>query len=250
MSNIVQRSVLFYDNDLMAIRYNDEDYAAIRPICDALGIDWSAQRQRIERDEVLSATVVVIPTVGADGKQRDMTCLPLKMLNGWLFGVDPKRIRPENREALIRYKLECYDALARAFNNPAASFAPVHHRLERLEVRVEVLERAAHPLRPYTPRPLRRTPVELPTPKPSLRERMTEEHLLILALLDEGDARGITTKHLLAACGVTRERPGVFYSRLRELRAEGYVAKADHKTAPNRITDEGRAVLNECSGAA
>lgn len=129
-----------------------------------------------------------------------------------------------------------------------AIFYSLDRRISDVEIDVGDLKRS--PRRSSTPRQLRRTLIELPAPKPPLRERMTEEHLLILALLDEGDARGIATKHLLAACGVTRDHPGVFYSRLRELRAEGYVVKAAHKMAPNRITDEGRAVLNECSGAA
>jgi hypothetical protein len=44
-----------------------------------------------------------------------MLCLPLDHLNGWLFGVDVARVRPELRERMSRYRAECFDVLARHF---------------------------------------------------------------------------------------------------------------------------------------
>lgn len=89
-----------------------EHLVAMRPICEAIGLDWASQFTRIKRDEVLHSTVVVITTVAQDGKQREITCLPLEYLNGWLFGIDVARCREEIRPALIQYKRECYAALA------------------------------------------------------------------------------------------------------------------------------------------
>ena len=40
-----------------------------------------------------------------------MVCLPIEYLNGWLFGIDVNRCKPEIRETLIKYKKECYQAL-------------------------------------------------------------------------------------------------------------------------------------------
>ena len=47
-----------------------------------------------------------------DAQQREITCLPLGMLNGWLFGVDVNRCREDIRPVLIQYQRECYGALA------------------------------------------------------------------------------------------------------------------------------------------
>jgi hypothetical protein len=44
-----------------------------------------------------------------------MTCLPLKYLSGWLFGVNAARVRAQLRERLIHFQEECYDVLADAF---------------------------------------------------------------------------------------------------------------------------------------
>ncbi len=66
------------------------------------------------------------------GGSQIMLCLPLDFLNGWLFGVNANRVKPELRERVIQYQRECYRILAQAFQtddqeveeqSPAASFA-------------------------------------------------------------------------------------------------------------------------------
>jgi hypothetical protein len=62
-------------------------YVPIRAICDYLGIAWSAQRNRVNRDpelsEVITVMIVTITTAGATETQtREMLCLPLDYLNG------------------------------------------------------------------------------------------------------------------------------------------------------------------------
>ena len=62
---IEQKQVLFYDDEVTAVRMdNGSIYVPIRPICDRLGIAWTAQRQRILRDAVLSEELIpVIVTI-------------------------------------------------------------------------------------------------------------------------------------------------------------------------------------------
>ncbi|MCG8997212.1 phage antirepressor N-terminal domain-containing protein [Laribacter hongkongensis] len=85
---------------------------AMQPICDAIGLHWGAQYNRIRRNEVLSATIFMTKMVAKDGKLRELACLPLDYLNGWLFGIDTNRCREEIRPKLIEYQRECYRALA------------------------------------------------------------------------------------------------------------------------------------------
>ena len=123
---IEQKTVLFYDDEITAVLVaKDEDeeaYVPIRPICDFLGIDWSSQRRRINRDPVLSESImsVVITATDIDPTSRrpqtsTMLCLPLEFLNGWLFGVSAQRVKPELRERVITYQRECYKVLSDAF---------------------------------------------------------------------------------------------------------------------------------------
>lgn len=50
-----------------------------------------------------------------DDQERGMLCLPLSMLNGWLFGVDVNRVKEESRDKLIKYQANCLDVLAQHF---------------------------------------------------------------------------------------------------------------------------------------
>ena len=55
-----ERTVIFYDDELttVLVREGDEEqvFVPVRPLCDYLGVDWSAQRERIAGDAVLSET--------------------------------------------------------------------------------------------------------------------------------------------------------------------------------------------------
>ncbi|QHJ84914.1 MAG: hypothetical protein [Bacteriophage sp.] len=53
--------------------------------------------------------------VAKDGKNRELVCLPLGYLNGWLFGIDTNRVKPEIRPNLEQYQLECFDVLYNHF---------------------------------------------------------------------------------------------------------------------------------------
>ena len=79
MSNqISTQTVSFNNQSLITVEQNGVHYVAMKPICENIGIDWRAQRQRIVRDEVLCSTVVIITTVAEDEKNREMLCISIK----------------------------------------------------------------------------------------------------------------------------------------------------------------------------
>jgi len=136
MANIAQlATVEFHGHALITLSHNHEAYFAPRPICEAIGLDWAAQFSRIKRNPVLGPTVVMSTTVAQDGKQREIVTLPLKLLNGWLFGIEAGRVKPELRETILTYQRECYDALAaywqqgRAINPRSEPKVDVRHAL-------------------------------------------------------------------------------------------------------------------------
>ncbi|MBH2019527.1 MAG: phage antirepressor N-terminal domain-containing protein [Burkholderiales bacterium] len=117
--------VEFHGATLSATLIDGMPFVALKPICDAIGIDWEGQRVRIQGHPVLNSVACVTKATGTDGKQYNMLMLPLNKLNGWLFGVSVRRVRPELRERLTRYQAECFDVLARHFNAaPAAPALP------------------------------------------------------------------------------------------------------------------------------
>jgi hypothetical protein len=124
-----QRQVPFYGDEVTAVRAVDGlVYVPIRPLCEIIGVDWSAQYRRITRDLVLNrvAMSVAITAMEIDPHRKtphtsEMLCLPLDYLNGWLFGINASRVKEGIREKLIQYQLECYRILADAFLQPPAT---------------------------------------------------------------------------------------------------------------------------------
>lgn len=111
-SQIVPQTVTFNNQELITFEQNGVQYTAMKPICENIGIDWESQRQRIKRDDILSKVACMIKATGLDGKIYEMLSLPIQFLNGWLFGVDSKRVKTdEAKKNLMAYKLECYQVL-------------------------------------------------------------------------------------------------------------------------------------------
>lgn len=109
MSNI--QTVNFHNQTLSTLEIDNVHYVAMKPICENIGLNWNAQFERIKRDEVLSSTVRMTRMVAEDGKNRELVCLPIQYLNGWLFGIDVSRVKAEIKDKLIMYKKECYQVL-------------------------------------------------------------------------------------------------------------------------------------------
>ncbi|TWH63832.1 P22-like antirepressor protein [Azomonas agilis] len=112
MSNIQLAVVEFHTQQLTVITGpKGERLVAMKPICENIGLAWSGQFERIKRNVVLNEAIRVIRTPSEGGEQETL-CLPLDYLNGWLFGVDTNRVKPEIRPRLIQYQRECFHVLA------------------------------------------------------------------------------------------------------------------------------------------
>lgn len=101
--------------EIVTVDRDGEIFVPIKPICTALGIAFPPQYNKLQEDETLSSTVTIIVTVGADEKDREMVCLPLKYVYGWLFTINPKNVAATARESVTRYRQECYEVLYEHF---------------------------------------------------------------------------------------------------------------------------------------
>ena len=130
---VEQKEVAFYGDQILAVRTDDGTiYVPVRPICDLLGVDWSAQRRRINRDPVLSEEVSNVDVLVQDEYRtitREMLSLPLDFVSGFLFGISAGRVKAEIRERLIRYQRECYKVLAEAFQEGRLTADPTFAEL-------------------------------------------------------------------------------------------------------------------------
>ena len=100
--------------DILLIE-NGEKRVPLKPICEAVGVDFSSQLQKVKDDEILGSVVGLSATTGKDGKSYEMQTIPYMFVFGWIFGISAKNVKEEARETLIKYKLECYMALYNYF---------------------------------------------------------------------------------------------------------------------------------------
>jgi hypothetical protein len=113
MTNIVKAN--FRGKDHFGFQDGNEVWVALKPIVEAMGLDWSAQFRRINRDPILSEGIAMMATPLGHGQET--VCLKLDYLNGWLFTIDSVRIKdPDVRERVQVYQRECYRVLYRHFS--------------------------------------------------------------------------------------------------------------------------------------
>lgn len=121
--------------EIVTVEQDGEVYIPIKPICTALGISDRPQREKMLQDEILASVGNVILSTGADGKQYEMFCLPIKYIYGWLFTIQPERVAPEAREKVIKYRRECYDVLYDHFSGG------LRRQVEANEAEIELLKK-------------------------------------------------------------------------------------------------------------
>ncbi|MDB5724974.1 MAG: hypothetical protein JWQ16_1728 [Novosphingobium sp.] len=113
-------TISVHGRDILAALDGDSIRVPMKPFCETIGVPWDAQRQRIQRDEVLSegASMMLVPSAG--GLQEQVT-LPLDLIPGFLFGIQARRFAPELRERIRIFRRECYRILHDHFFSPDRS---------------------------------------------------------------------------------------------------------------------------------
>ncbi|GAB1134741.1 MAG: phage antirepressor Ant [Shewanella algae] len=90
-------------------------YVAMKPIVENLGMSWSSQiRKVLNQSEKYGYAHMSIPSKG--GIQQ-MLCIPLRKLNGWLFSINPAKVRADIRDRLVKYQEECFTVLYNYWSN-------------------------------------------------------------------------------------------------------------------------------------
>ncbi|EAY4828806.1 hypothetical protein HU11_16880 [Salmonella enterica] len=102
-------SVPFNGQQIITAMAAGVTYVAMRPIVENIGIDWAAQFVKLKKQsKKFGCCDIATPSKG--GIQK-MLCIPLKKLNGWLFSINPEKVRADIRDKLIQYQEECFTVL-------------------------------------------------------------------------------------------------------------------------------------------
>ncbi|MFJ2456735.1 phage antirepressor N-terminal domain-containing protein [Pseudomonas protegens] len=111
--------VPFRQKELLLAKQDGIPFVPMKPIVEGMGLAWQVQHRKLQSGRFAS-TVTEMVIVAEDGKQREMTCLPLRKLSGWLMSIHPNKVRPELRDSIIAYQNECDDALWAYWNDGIA----------------------------------------------------------------------------------------------------------------------------------
>ncbi|ECF2799445.1 hypothetical protein B6171_004841 [Salmonella enterica subsp. enterica serovar Miami] len=106
----VTAEVMFNGDALTTIQDGGVEYVAMKPVVEAIGLDWASQTVKLNKYKD-KFNCCDITTVASDGKLRSVLCMPLKKLNGWLFSINPNKVKSAIRDKLISYQEECFAVL-------------------------------------------------------------------------------------------------------------------------------------------
>ncbi|MEA1050514.1 phage antirepressor N-terminal domain-containing protein [Lamprobacter modestohalophilus] len=106
--------VSFRDSTLYLVEAdNGQPLVPMKPVVEGMGLDWSSQHRKLADPVNRWDTCMVVTTMQmpGDDQHRQVACLPLRKLPGWMMTIQPSRCRPEIRETVIAYQNECDDVL-------------------------------------------------------------------------------------------------------------------------------------------
>jgi hypothetical protein len=106
-------------------------WIALKPICEALNVDYLSQYKNLKEDKILSLLLSEQTMVAADGKQRKMICLPEYFIYGYIFSIH------SSSEELQSYKLECYRILYEHFHGAITGRKELLSQKARLQVEID-----------------------------------------------------------------------------------------------------------------
>lgn len=94
---------------------NGKVYVALKPIADAIGVQWEWQQNALKNDPILKDELWVTMVRDQSGRQNKAICLAIDMVHGWLFSIDSSKVKASAKPKLIQFKKECYQVLFEHF---------------------------------------------------------------------------------------------------------------------------------------
>lgn len=104
------RTVDFHGDKIATFEHSGGHFVAMRRIVENLGMDWARQSVKLV-GHMEKFNCCHMPTVGADGKDRDMLSMPVEKLPLWLATINPNKVAATVRPKLERYQAESAIAL-------------------------------------------------------------------------------------------------------------------------------------------
>jgi hypothetical protein len=105
--------VPFNGDDVLCADVNGRPHVVLKPALDRIGLDYSSQRAKLLGKSW--ATMVLVTTVGDDGRSREMVAVDLRTFLMLLATVDERRVAEAVRPALVAYQSRVADVIEAHF---------------------------------------------------------------------------------------------------------------------------------------
>ena len=111
--NSEMMSVPFHGDTLLLADDHGNPIVPMKPVIVGMGLDWMTQYRKLTNPEGRWAKdLTLCPTqLPGDIQSREVVCLPLRKLPGWLMSINVSKVKPEIRNQIITYQDECDDVL-------------------------------------------------------------------------------------------------------------------------------------------
>lgn len=144
MSNQIA-AIPFHGQTVQSVEVDGKPTVAFKPMVENLGLDYSRQLKKLKGKSW--ATVTNIVTVGADGKNREMSCIDLRTLTMWLATIDENRVNEEARPLVVAYQNEVADAIESYWANggainPRATEHQINALIRQSQMQMELCQAA------------------------------------------------------------------------------------------------------------
>lgn len=102
-------AIPFHGQTIQSVEVDGKPCVVFRPLVESLDLVYSRQLQKLESHSW--ATVYKKYTVGADGKNREMACVPVRTLMMWLATINESKVKEAARPLVVAYQDEVADVI-------------------------------------------------------------------------------------------------------------------------------------------
>lgn len=90
-----------------------EQWVAIAPLCEALGINTKKQKLRLQNNPQFKGRYLMVPTFGGD---QESICIPVRQVGMWIGNINANRVKPDAKAGLLNLQEHLQDALYHYLN--------------------------------------------------------------------------------------------------------------------------------------
>jgi len=101
--------IKFHHSEILTAKENGKVYVALKPIVDGMGLEWARQSDKVKSDDRFNYRLMYM--VAKDGKTREMGSLRLDQLAGFLYSINPNKVKAELKDKIIAFQKETFNVI-------------------------------------------------------------------------------------------------------------------------------------------